>query len=243
MESKKSAREIAASYLLSQIKSGVLHPGDKIMNERSLAQQLGISRVPLREAIVSLSALGILESRQGNGTFVNRSRSATLAQIIMAYGLFEHALVDEVFEARILFEADAAKLAAVHRTPKDMQLLHDIMKKHGAAVDLYYAGTISVEEMLEYDGAVHLGIAAASHNHFIVQMVEAVRLVTLDKGLFRREYTLNTQHFRDSVESHQRIADAIGQGDAGAAYDLMQAHIRHVQAALDLDVFRRMEKD
>ena len=68
MEEKQSARETAIQYFLQEIRSGNLKSGDKILNERQLADLLGISRVPLREAICTLSTLGILEAHQGNGT-------------------------------------------------------------------------------------------------------------------------------------------------------------------------------
>lgn len=239
MEQKQSAREIATGYLLSQIKTGALKPGDKLLNERKLSQTLGISRVPLREAICTLSTVGILEARQGDGTFVSGSDAGTLAKVIKIYGLFDRSLVDEVFEARILFEADAAKLAAVNRTEQDLADLYRALESHEKAIPSYYAGSTSVEEMMEYDGAVHLRIAAASHNNFMVQIIEAVRHVTLEKGMFREQYTVNKEHFRESTTMHRKIVETIEQRDSDAAYRNMQEHIVQIRAALDLDSIRR----
>ena len=62
MDLKQSARDLAIEYLLQEIKKGNLKAGDKLLNERKLSENLGISRVPLREAICTLSTLGILEA-------------------------------------------------------------------------------------------------------------------------------------------------------------------------------------
>ena len=239
MEEKQSAREIASDYLLSRIKSGELKPGDKIVNERKLAQILGISRVPLREAICALSTVGVLEARQGDGTFVSNSDAGTLAKAIKTYGLFDRSLVDEVFEARILFEADAAKLAAANRTEQDLEQLYDVLKAHEEAVLLHYEGSINAADMMDYDGAVHMGIAAATHNNFIVQIIEAIRHVTVEKGMFGERYTVNKEHFKQSVVMHRKIVTAIERRDAEEAYRNMQQHIMQVRDAVDLDSIRR----
>lgn len=75
MDLKQSARDLAIEYLLQEIKKGNLKAGDKLLNERKLSENLGISRVPLREAICTLSTLGILEAHQGDGTYVSDSYS------------------------------------------------------------------------------------------------------------------------------------------------------------------------
>lgn len=242
MTKKQSARETASDYLITRIKTGDLKPGDKIMNERDLSQLLGISRVPLREAICALSAIGILEARQGDGTFVNAGGSDMLAHVIKAYGLFDRSLVDEVFEARTLFEADAAKLAASNRTNQDIDRLKTALEHHEHAIPLFYNGSLSVREMMDYDGEVHLGIAACSHNNFMVQIVEAIRHVTLEEGLFRENHTINKEHFKESMTIHRDIVEAVEQMNGDLAYQLMREHIIQVQSALDLDSIRRFEQ-
>lgn len=155
MEEKQSARETAIQYFLQEIRSGNLKSGDKILNERQLADLLGISRVPLREAICTLSTLGILEAHQGNGTYVSE-KNAQIFSSVIKYGIFDRSIVDEVFEARILFEADAARLAAQNRTSEDLKCLQEALVNHEKALVLYHK-EISAEVMMEYDGAIHLG--------------------------------------------------------------------------------------
>ena len=242
MEEKQSAREIAIDYFLQGIRSGSLKAGDKILGERDLSDRLGISRVPLREAICTLSTLGILEAHQGNGTYVSQGRADIFSNIIKKYGIFDRAMVDEVFEARILFEADAARLAAQNRTGPDITFLQEALKKHENALPLYYEGKISADDMMEYDGEIHLGIAASAHNNFILQIIEAIRHVTLEQEFFSERYTLDREHFKESSILHREIVTAIENKDADTAYQKMQTHIREVRAALDIDSIRRKEK-
>lgn len=241
IEQKQSARDIAINYFLKEIKDGNLMSGDKILNERKLSDKLGISRVPLREAICTLSTLGILEAHQGDGTYVSENNTAIFSNIIKKYGVFHRSMADEVFEARCLFEADAAKLAAQNRTSQDLNRLKAALIQHENALPLYDDGEITAERMMEYDSEIHLGIAASAHNNFILQMIEAIRYVTLEQGFFAEQFTLNKLHFKESMVLHRKIVNAIESQDAEKAYQRMQEHIMQIQNALDLERIRRKE--
>lgn len=238
----KSARDIALDYFLQEIKDGHLKPGDKIQNERQLSVDLGISRVPLREAICTLSTLGILEVRQGSGTYVGQNDSHIFSNIIKKYGFFNRAMVDEVFEARILFESDAAKLAAINRNEQDISFLNEALFEHEQALSLYDQGKITEEEMMEFDGKVHLGIAASSHNQFLLQIIEAIRHVTQEEDYFSKENTNDFDHFKKSKEMHRKIVEAIENQEANQAYALMQEHISQVKNALNIESIRRKQQ-
>lgn len=217
--------------------------GDKILNERKLSDKLGISRVPLREAICTLSTLGILEAHQGDGTYVSENNTGIFGNIIKKYGIFNRTMVDEVFEARSLFEADAAKLAAQNRTSQDLNRLKEALIQHENALPRYYRGEISAERMMEYDNEIHLGIAASTHNNFILQIIEAIRHVTLEHGFFSEKFTLNKMHFKESMILHKEIVNAIESQNAEKAYQKMQEHIIQIRSALDLERIRRNENE
>ena len=82
----KVPERLPFNIFLQEIRSGNLKSGDKILNERQLADLLGISRVPLREAICTLSTLGILEAHQGNGTYVSEKNAQIFSSVIKKYG-------------------------------------------------------------------------------------------------------------------------------------------------------------
>lgn len=243
MEEKKSAREVAINYFLDEIKYGNLKPGDKILNERKLSEKLGISRIPLREAISTLSTLGILEAYQGNGTYVSVNSNGILASIIRKYGIFNRSMIDEVFEARILFEADAAMLAAKNRTDDNLRDLKEALSQHENALASYFEGKTTAKQMMEYDNKIHLAIAVCAHNNFILQITEAIRYVTMEHGFFNGEFTINREHFKQSATIHREIATAIEKQNSEEAYRKMQEHIKQISSALDLEMIRRKENE
>lgn len=235
MKENVSAKDQAINYILDEVRNGQFRPNEKIPNERKLSEQLGISRVPLREAISTLTTLGILETHRGDGTYVSDQHSDIISNVIKKYGIFDRATVDEVFEARSLFEADGAKLAARNRTDDDLKRLHEALKHHEEALPLYYAGEISEEDMMQYDGEVHLGIAASTHNHFMLQIIEAIRHVTIENQFFSKKYTLHQEHFQQSMLKHRDIVKAIEEQDENQAYQLMSEHIQEIASAIDIE--------
>lgn len=232
MEAKVSPREVAVNYILEKIKQKEFSEGDKLTNERALAEELGISRVSLREAICILGTMGILETRQGGGTYVCGYKPHMIGNIIQTYGLFDRSLIEEVFEARSLIEADAAKLAALNRTGEDLLHLEKALINHEMTLALYEQKKVDEKEMMRCDGEVHLGIAAASHNNFIVQMIETLRYVTAKQDYFSKENTINHNHFKESAIMHRKIFNAIENKEVDKAHQLMQEHISQVRSAI-----------
>lgn len=164
------------------------------------------------------------------------------SNIIKKYGIFNRSMVDEVFEARILFEADAAKLAAQNRTAQDLKRLQNALIQHENALPLYYEGKITAEHMMKHDNEIHLGIAASAHNNFILQIIEAIRYVTAEQEFFSEQFTVNKQHFKESTIFHREIVDAIENKNTETAYKKMQEHIIQIRSALDLETIRRTKK-
>ena len=119
---KQSMSAQVIDHILGQIESGELKPGDKLLNERDFAEQLGISRVPLREAMCALTALGILTTRQGDGTFVNHFNEGMLGRILYIYTILDEISSGDLMELRIALEAGTAAAAAARRTDEDLEL-------------------------------------------------------------------------------------------------------------------------
>ena len=83
-----------------------------------------------------------------------------------------------------------------NRTSEDLKCLQEALVNHEKALVLYHKGEISAEVMMEYDGAIHLGIAASAHNNFMLQIIEAIRHVTIEKDFFlRNSIQFDRQHF------------------------------------------------
>lgn len=220
---RKTASELIIERILAQIESGELRSGQQLTNERALAAELGVSRVPLREAICALSSMGILEARQGGGTFVSRYNPILVGRVIHTYSLLDRSLRDEMFEARMLLESDAARLAAKNRTQQDLTLLRFALNRYEIAVRQYRGERDEYERILAYDNGVHLSVATASHNNFFVQMVETIRHAS--HAPLPDTLPPDKQAFSEVIDCHEKIFFAIEAQNCPAAHEAMQSHL------------------
>src|ERR1700690_2522513 len=104
------------AHVRALIASGALHPGDRLPPERELARELKISRSSLRAGIGFLSAMGVLKSRHGAGTFVSSGPPALDSSSLNVLGVLHGFLPWQMFEARLVIEASVASLAAERAT-------------------------------------------------------------------------------------------------------------------------------
>lgn len=222
---KTSVSQQVIDHILDHIHQGELKPGDRLPGEREFAESLGISRVPLREAISALSAIGIVEKRQGDGNFIASFSPDVLGRILHTYTMLDHALADDLFEARSLVEGASARLAARNAKPEDVQALYEAVDVMEQAVPAYIRGEKRLGDMLQLDDLFHLQCAAASHNQFYIQFVNIVHTAGTDMGLYERTYGRHPEKYYDSVEFHRQLVDAIAAGDELLAQDIMCRHI------------------
>src|SRR3954447_5423723 len=151
--------EEVVTLLRNLIQRGELSAGDRLPPERDLAKLLGVSRPTLRAGIRSLTAVGILQSRQGAGTFVAKAEeSPTLdTNALMLLSALHGFTSDEMFEARLALEMSIAALAAERASSEDMaQLAEEIAGM--------YASIEKPEQYLVHDMQFHQTVAAASGN-------------------------------------------------------------------------------
>ena len=181
---KTSVSQQVVDYILGCINRGELKCGDRLPSEREFAESLGISRVPLREAISALSAIGIVEKRHGDGNFIATFSPEILGRILRTYTMLDQTLSENLFEARLVVEGAAARLAARNATPDDIATLRSLMENMEDSIPAYVRGEKKLSDMLHLDDLFHLQCAAASHNQFYIQFVNIVHNAGSDMGLF-----------------------------------------------------------
>ena len=131
----------AREHVIRLITTGVFKPGEKLPAERQLMERLGISRPALRESIAALTAMGILEARQGAGTFVGHLDPARIVEPLALIVNFNSEVVRELFGVRSILEAGAIRLAAENiseeqlaelekESPKDIFMLRTCNEGH-----------------------------------------------------------------------------------------------------------------
>lgn len=215
--------------LLDYLLSGEVAPGTKIPSERQLADALGVGRGSVREAIKSLSLLGLLDVRQGDGTYLSRSGSDLLPRVIEWGLLLEEPKIMDLLEARTHLEVIVAGLAAGRADDAGVATLRERLEAMRTAGD-------DIDAYVEADIAFHLQIAEISGNDVFAGVLMSLRSllrVWADRVLHHADET------RTSLAMHEPIADAIAAHDPEAAREAMRAHMeranRRLRDALDAE--------
>ena len=213
------AHQVVIERLRHAIHLGTYLPGQKLPPERTLAQQLGVSRVTVREAIRALRAEGYVSSRRGSAGGITVLDQAEDANRLRPVLLRRMAELDDAFEFRIAVEGAAARLAAQRRTKRDLARMHEAYRQleQGRETAQFRAA----------DNVFHLAIADAARNRPMRQAIENVRAITwipLDQVISRV--------FTSAHEHHAQILHAIEDRDAAAAEQAMVAHIQRAQRDL-----------
>lgn len=214
-----------AEHIRGLIHRGEVGPGERLPGERELAEQLGVARVSLREAIKILQDDGYLEVRRGarGGTFVTELHEPAAT---WRTRMREHAgEMDDIIDFRIALEAHAARLAALRRNRADLAALRSAIKKVAQA-----------------EGRAEFRLA---DSQFHGSLAHSARNVRLETAIPSARGELFSPHdllaYREPIEEtrqdHQVIYEAIRDRDADAAETAMREHIERTRRQLRAIVF------
>jgi DNA-binding GntR family transcriptional regulator len=198
---RKSTTEIVYDHLKEGILDGSLSPGTRLV-EAQIADQMGISRSPVREALQFLEVDGLIDAQSQRGTFVKRLSARE---------------VWEIYTARQVIEGYVAALAARRATPADVERLEAALQEVlRLAQEEDYAATVKA------DFEVHRLIWEVSGHQLLCDILSRLEVqirmfISVQAPLF--------DHLYDSVEDHQDIIQAIAAGDAAAARETIEQHL------------------
>ncbi|WP_062210965.1 FadR/GntR family transcriptional regulator [Streptomyces sp. NBRC 109706] len=192
------------SQLRLQITSGEWPVGSRIPTEPELVEQLGVARNTVREAIRALAHNGLLDIRQGSGTYV--AATSELAGVM--HRRFAGAQARDVAEVRSTLEASAARLAARRRTPRELRQLETLLARREAAW-----ATGDVERFVEADATFHMAVVQTSHNEVLTALYADLGAVV---RTFLRHDVGDELRPADHVD-HGRLLTAIRAADAETA--------------------------
>jgi GntR family transcriptional regulator, transcriptional repressor for pyruvate dehydrogenase complex len=198
--------EQVAARLRQRIRLGLLPVGERLPPERLLAEQLGVSRVTLRDALGILQGEGLIDRRRGAGggaviVALHGSPAEVRAELRRQTATF-----DRIIELRLVIEPGAARLAAERRTDDDLRRLELSIEGMRCAVRL---GPDGVGEFHRADSIFHLTIAAAP-------------MAAIEKQGLQQ----------DSVTEHRAVLEAIADGDGDRAASGMEHHLREARRTL-----------
>ena len=222
-EKNGTTAEEVVTRLREMIQNGELSPGDRLPPERDLAKLLGVSRPTLRAGIRSLATVGILQSKQGAGTFVAEAEaSPTLDTSALRMLSALHGFTsDEMFEARLALEMSIAALAAERATSEQMASLAE-------EIAGMYASVERPEQYLVHDMQFHQTVAAASGNRILTALMNMVASILFEQ---RSKTVKRATDLKDSAEQHHNIYRAVREHDSEAARQAMRYHLLETQRA------------
>jgi len=205
---KCSLVETAIESLRKTIESGEWPVGTRLPVEAELSEALGISRNTIREAVRVLVHVGMLETRQGDGTYVRANRDAgeTLRRIARSR-------LAEQIEVRITLETEAARLAARRRNEADLKAMTEALDARAAAGEV-------IAERIRHDERFHNSLVRASHNSALIELYDYFSHA-VSQTIERTE--MDSDLPEPSQEDHELLLAAIRRKDADKAEALSRA--------------------
>jgi GntR family transcriptional repressor for pyruvate dehydrogenase complex len=223
---KKKLADSVIEEIKRMLTNGELKEGEKLPNQNELATMLGVSRTSLREALNSLTMIGVIEQRPGFGTVI-RSRGPAIFADHLSFPLIsdEQATI-ELIEARGVIEIGAVELAVRHAAPEQVEemgrlieiMAQDVREKR-------------ISDYIENDVAFHYLIAKASQNRFILHLFATLR-GAMEQYMQEAFKVLPWMQDR-SFEFHQKIYEGIKNRDVSKAVSQMKKHIQDIQGVIE----------
>jgi DNA-binding FadR family transcriptional regulator len=219
-----SVTQQAIDEIKAMIISGELRPGDRLPKEADLAARLGLSRNSLREAVRALTLIRILETRQGDGTYVTSLEPDVLLQTMTFVADFHHdRTLMHVLEVRRILESAAAALAAQHISHAELERLETLVAEMGTCE--------TVEAFVDNDLEFHRTIAEASRNPLLASLLDSFSSRTGRARVWRG--VTQAGAIEQTRADHDALHQALGHHRPELASGLAIAHIAGVEAWLE----------
>lgn len=218
---KKISKNTVATQVINQlihlIRSGAVKEGDRLPSEREMAEQLGVSRPPIRESLRVLEYAGVIETRYGDGIYVKNADFPPDGSLLFSRILHQYTLED-LIEMRKVLEAASVRFAVGRANDEDLDNLQGIQTEMLDSLD-------NMEKFIECDFAFHSAIAESTRNSMLYQTIQTMRKMM---GEFNRDL-LQRRSYRQLVcRHHQAILDGILHRNVEAALQAMDAHLNNV---------------
>ncbi|WP_458414263.1 FadR/GntR family transcriptional regulator [Schinkia sp. CFF1] len=225
IKTKKIYEEVAEA-IHEMIRSGKLRPGDKLDSVQQLAENFQVGRSAIREALTSLRAMGLVEMKQGEGTYVKQFDSSQITFPLSMAILMNKQDIFNLLEVRKIIEVGAAAAAAKKRTDVQLQKMENVLQNMksgneelGEAADLQF----------------HLAITEASNNGLLIGLMSHVSgLMGESIQEIRKVWIFSKDNnFTTLYEEHVAIYEAIKAQNEDKAREAMLIHLENVENSLE----------
>lgn len=218
--------EIVIEHVKRRIADGSLTSGDQLPTEIELAQELGVSRTPVREALKVLAAAGVVDVRHGHGTFISGGAQASLAHLLLFQIHLKDTTPQKLMELRLIFERSCAELAAQRRTADDLKEMRDCIEHLRM---LSQAVPLDLDAITEADLAFHRIVYRAAQNELVATIAGLV--LNMLAGWLRKANAIGEA--ANTVRLHEVMYTMIETGNSGGARE-------SYAVSVNMEHFKRM---
>lgn len=216
-------RNILINTLLDGIRNGELVKNGQLPSERELAVQLGVSRVLLREAIVALEILGVVERKERLGIFVKGPDLTGVAESLRIMPYWSEDFVPQLIEVRLMIDVYACELAAMRRTEEHLEKLE---RCFSTLSEKSFETPEEAKESARFEFIFHMLIVEAAQNDVLTRIYEGLSaLMEKNNEMLHESLTRDASWGRRVIEHHMNILKAIREEDAESANNWMRTHI------------------
>lgn len=218
---RPSIGEQIGEKLKEYLLAGRWKPGEKMPTDNDLAESFGVSRLTIREALLRLTSIGLLESHYGGGTYVRKITPGLNMKTLVPVAYLDTKSILDVIEFRLVVEVRTAGLAARRATPEDIANLEATwigmdQNKHNPT------------GFAEEDLAFHLELAKITDNSLLVETLNVIRAI-----LSQTMQTAIRHRGTRGLHYHRLMIDAIKAKDEKLTMDIMEEHLTNVYNTLE----------
>ncbi|MGQ9694314.1 MAG: FadR/GntR family transcriptional regulator [Thermodesulfobacteriota bacterium] len=223
--SRKKVADAVIEEIKRMMQSGELKEGQKLPNQNIFAAQLGVSRTSLREALNTLTRLGITEQRPGYGTVLRSRIPAIFVDHVNPPFISDKQATIELIEVRRFVEAGTAELSVKNIKSDQIKEMDSLIKEMHKSLN-----EDRIDDYIGLDLAFHYLIAKASHNRFLINIFITIRGFL--EQYMRESFRVMPWMLARSLKFHQNIYQAIKNENISKAVWHMRRHILDVQRAI-----------
>lgn len=231
IEQPRRRSSYVAEQIIDSIDSGKYEPGDQLPSERKIAEQMGVSRNSVREALSALQIVEVVETKAGSGTYIkSMPNEVDISDALNVAKTGEDLF--EVWEARREVEIALAKLAWRRAEEDSISEIRDILSKLEEATE-----TDDYDRYVEANANFHMKIAELAENSYLKKALDALLGVT-EEHLLRDMVTDYSSYMKKSLKSHQEIVEVIHGGPPTEVDSVVTSHFQQLENYLKERLFR-----
>ncbi|KXS43517.1 MULTISPECIES: FadR/GntR family transcriptional regulator [unclassified Candidatus Frackibacter] len=209
------------------IADGTLSPGDKLMSERAMAEELNVSRASIREAFSVLEMLGLIESRPGEGTFIKEVKEEMVLEPLALILASDVDNIFELIETRKILEVESAALAAKRATEDDLENIKQVIDEMKEAINQGKLGD-------QADAKFHFAVAKATHNQMFVRVMYTISDLLIQAiGESRKQLFKLKDNNETLYEQHKQVYEEIVNNNPQKAREAMYHHLETTRKELN----------